>query len=173
MPNIHQYASSKIYKIVSKTSDKIYLGSTLSTITLKKSQIKKEYKEFEAGKRKEPIYSEIVKDPNFKVILVEEYPCKNKDQLNNRLDEWIDENECLNKTEDRIVQKPLNVPSKKKVRFADDKSSPVDIPDSCVFLGDVTDSEDEEDMDIDTVVNDDDITDDDISSDIELELEED
>ena len=169
MPNIHQYASSKIYKIVSKTSDKIYLGSTLSTITLKKSQIKKEYKEFEAGKRKEPIYSEIVKDPNFKVILVEEYPCKNKDQLNNRLDEWIDENECLNKTEDRIVQKPLNVPSKKKVRFANDKSSPVDIPDSCV-----TDSEDEDDLiDLDTVVDDDDVTDDEISSDIELELEED
>lgn len=161
MVNPTAYQSSKIFKVASPSSEKVYLGSTLSSMTLKRSQMKKQYKDFQAGKGKVEPYFDLVKDEGFKVMLVEEFPCKSKEQLNARLDEWIDLNKetCLNIVTVKTVK--LNAPPK-RVTF-EDESQPIDVPASYKslyedFSNETESEESEEESDVITV-NDEEITD--------------
>jgi high-affinity Fe2+/Pb2+ permease len=83
MPN---YQNGKIYKLVNDIDDKIYIGSTVSTLAKRKGQHK--------GKResnpKNKHLNEIGWD-TVVIVLIELYPCNSKDELHARERYWIDE----------------------------------------------------------------------------------
>ena len=83
------YQNGKIYKLVNDVNDDIYVGSTCGTLRLRKSEHKKR-------SRKKPnmkVYQCVNECgwDNCRIILVESFPCNNKDELLAREQHWIDE----------------------------------------------------------------------------------
>ena len=86
MPN---YQNSKIYKLVCDDPDLIYYGST----TVRLSQRITGHRE----NRNACLSKKLFDVGNVKIILVENYPCNNKEELNKKEREYIDNNNCINK----------------------------------------------------------------------------
>ena len=78
------YSKGKIYKIVDLTNDDIYIGSTTQTLDRRwgSHDIFRDY-----DKKKE----------NCEIILIEDYPCESKRQLQKREQYHMDNTECINK----------------------------------------------------------------------------
>jgi hypothetical protein len=105
MPN---YELGKIYKIIDNTNDNIYIGSTcehLLSIRLAKHRAK--YRMYIKNNSSSDYYTsfEILKNDDFSIILVEDYPCENKDQLRMRERYHIENSKCVNKRIDGRTDK--------------------------------------------------------------------
>lgn len=88
MPN---YADGKIYKIICDKSDLIYIGSTCQTLANRLSQHKT--KDIACCSSKQ-----LFELGDCKIILIEKFPCKDKDELSAREQYWIDNSSnCVNK----------------------------------------------------------------------------
>jgi len=92
------YQNGKIYKLVSNNTDKIYIGSTCSSLSKRLNQHKREYKCSENGNRK---YLSKSKDVlcfgDVDIILLENSACNNKNELHARERYFIENNVCVNK----------------------------------------------------------------------------
>jgi group I intron endonuclease len=86
MPN---YENSKIYKLVNNIDDKIYIGSTVARLSKRKGQHKE--KSIKCPDRK--VYKHInqVGWGNVDIVLIEKYPCKDKEELHARERYFIEE----------------------------------------------------------------------------------
>jgi hypothetical protein len=82
------YSKAKIYKIVDNTNDNIYIGSTCQPLRKRLSQHKSK---MDCSSR------EIIKNGNYDIILIEDYPCMRKEQLHARERYHIENNQCVNK----------------------------------------------------------------------------
>ena len=90
------YALGKIYKLVNNVDDEIYVGSTCNHLRIRKQQHKSKAK---TEPRKVHHHLNSVGWDNVKIILIETYECKNKDELHKRERYWIDElKSSLNKS---------------------------------------------------------------------------
>ena len=103
------YQSGKIYKIVSEQTDKVYVGSTKCSIISRLYEHTSAYNSWKKGKSDYTTSYEIVQYNDAKIILLESYPCSNKDELRAREQFWINNTQrCVNKAtafkENRIVQ---------------------------------------------------------------------
>jgi predicted GIY-YIG superfamily endonuclease len=89
------YSQGKIYQMIDETDGDIYIGSTIQTLNERfwDHHIEKSY-----NKNKS----------NFKISLIEEYPCKNKSELLQREQYWIDRIDCINKTRSYRTKKQKN-----------------------------------------------------------------
>ena len=85
MPNFSQ---GKIYKIIDNTNGNIYIGSTTKTL---EERLRKHKSDSNCVSRN------IIKNNDFKIELIENYPCENKKQLLERERYYIENNECINK----------------------------------------------------------------------------
>jgi hypothetical protein len=85
MPN---YQNGKIYKLWSPQGEEIYIGSTTQSLVVRKA----EHKRLDCCSK---ILFE--KYDDVRIELIEEYPCKNKSQLNRQEGHHIRNNECVNK----------------------------------------------------------------------------
>ena len=87
------YSKSKIYKIQSASQpDVVYYGST--TQKYLSSRMTEHRATFKRGEYRSS--HEILKRPDAKIILVENYPCSSKDELLKREYEYIHQNNCVN-----------------------------------------------------------------------------
>ena len=97
MPN---YELGKIYKIVDYTNDNIYVGSTAEpTLARRMCKHKASYNCWLNPNVKQGHMRsfDIIKNGDFKIILLESYPCESKDQLCAREQYWMDRLVCINK----------------------------------------------------------------------------
>jgi len=95
MPN---YQKSKIYKLWSPSKNLVYYGSTTETISRRLSKHLTDYNRYDATTKKKYVNSfKILECSDYKIELVEEYPCNNKQQLARKEGEYIKANECVNK----------------------------------------------------------------------------
>ena len=83
------YSETKIYTIVCYTTGKIYIGST--TMTLKERLRHHKYK-----RNTNCTSMEIIDNNNYNIVLVENYPCKNKKEAELREGMYIRNNPCVN-----------------------------------------------------------------------------
>lgn len=92
MPN---YQQSKIYKLWSPSKNLVYYGSTVQTLAQRLTKHKNHYKTYEKTNH---YYSSfiILECEDYKIELIEEYPCNNKEQLLKKEGEYIRTNECVN-----------------------------------------------------------------------------
>jgi len=83
------YKNGKIYRIVCDITGENYYGSTTQPL----------YKRLSRHKSKGNVCTsnQIIKRGNYSIVLVEEYPCDNKQQLNSRERYYIENNICINK----------------------------------------------------------------------------
>jgi len=90
MPN---YALCKIYKIVSDHCELPYIGATCNPRL--STRLAGHRADAKIGRGCTSI--EILKYNDAQIILIEEYPCKTKDELTKRERYWIEKLDCVNK----------------------------------------------------------------------------
>ena len=96
----NKYNSSRIYKIQSSLTDKIYIGSTCQALSQRMAGHKRDYKKYLKDNRKVNVSSfEIIKLGDAFITLIEKCNYNNKQQLLKREGELIKENIniCVNK----------------------------------------------------------------------------
>lgn len=74
------YQNGKIFKIVNDINDNVYIGATTATLKEKYARLKIDIKR-PLGNI--PGINILLKD-HFNIVLIENYPCKNKEELNRR-----------------------------------------------------------------------------------------
>jgi hypothetical protein len=92
-----QYA--KIYQIIDLTGEcKPYIGSTTQkTLAMRLSQHVYAYKMWKKGEGRKCMSYDIIEKGDYKIELIESYPCNNRDQLNAREGHYQKTRECCNK----------------------------------------------------------------------------
>jgi hypothetical protein len=94
---MEDYSQGKIYKIISSECDLVYYGSTVKTLNERLRLHKLDYKR----QLIEPNYYvtsfELLKQNNYEIVLVENYPCNSKEELRLIEGEYIKNNQCVNK----------------------------------------------------------------------------
>jgi hypothetical protein len=83
------YKKSKIYRIVCNETREQYFGSTTQSLAQRLSKHKHH--------TNKSMSKQIIARGNYDIVLCEEFPCENIEQLHSRERKWIDENECINK----------------------------------------------------------------------------
>jgi len=78
------YSKSKIYKIVSDQTNKIYIGSTIEALSRRMTKHRNDYRRWKNGKRNYITSFEILKYDDAIIELIEKYPCDDKDELRAR-----------------------------------------------------------------------------------------
>jgi predicted GIY-YIG superfamily endonuclease len=86
MPN---YQNGKIYKLVNNIDDEIYVGSTTQKLCSRFAEHKNDFKRTPEVKLYQ--HARTIGDMNnFKIILVQSYPCSNVEELKAKEQEWKD-----------------------------------------------------------------------------------
>jgi len=93
------YNNGKIYKIICKTTNNIYIGSTCNTLKQRLNEHKSCYKRFKLNKQNTYNNSsfKILENNNYEIQLIENYQCNNKKELLERERFYIIEDNCINK----------------------------------------------------------------------------
>ena len=93
------YQKGKIYRLVSPSKNLVYYGSTTQTLSQRLAQHIKENKAYNNKINTRYCCSYLVLDcEDYKIELVEEYPCNNRQQLCKKEGEYQKNNECVNTT---------------------------------------------------------------------------
>ena len=93
------YLNSKIYKLVSNKTKDVYYGATTNELRKRLYQHRCDYKKYSQNNDHYYVTSyELVKYIDCKIILIEKYPCNDKDELNARERFFIENFDCVNKT---------------------------------------------------------------------------
>lgn len=103
------YQQSKIYKIVSKNSTMIYIGSTTATLEHRLAGHEDDLRRWHEGKRGYISSYKILSYGDYSIELLEDYPCCSEKQLHEREEAWIKKNKskCVN----------IALPTKKKFSY--------------------------------------------------------
>ena len=109
----NKYEHSKIYKIVSLSNpDLVYYGSTIQSLSMRMASHRADMK-----KEKCICKSSIVIEKGDAVImLVENFPCKSKEELLKKEGEYILNNNCVNKTVSGRTPKEYYEANKDKIK---------------------------------------------------------
>jgi predicted GIY-YIG superfamily endonuclease len=97
MPN---YNLGKIYRVVCNTTGLTYYGSTTQKkLARRMDKHRSDFKRFFEGKKNKPLLTcfQVLENKNCVILLVEEFPCDNKQELERREYYYILNNECVNK----------------------------------------------------------------------------
>lgn len=86
------YSKAKIYKLVCNISGKQYIGSTCYTLSQRKAKHVYDSKLKDCYVRSR----DIIEGGNFDIILIEDFPCNNIEQLKARERYWIENTENVN-----------------------------------------------------------------------------
>ena len=98
------YNLGKIYKIVDNTNDNIYIGSTCEpTLSRRLAKHVSNFNGYKRGKDKFMTSFKILENGDYDIILIEDFPCDNKNQLFARERYWTDNINCVNKNRNQGI----------------------------------------------------------------------
>lgn len=101
---MNKYQNGKIYKITSKQTDDVYIGSTIQTLPCRLQGHKTKYKCDKSASSKALMkYDDVI------IELVELYPCETREDLLWRERYWIENTKCIN------VDSPIRTKEERKV----------------------------------------------------------
>ena len=111
------YQDGKIYKIVDNTNGNVYIGSTCKkylssrlachVLDYKKSLVSKYYM----------TSFDIIKNGNYDIVLIEKYPCEDKEDLHKRERFYIESINCVNKNIPTRIPKEYRNDNKEKIKL--------------------------------------------------------
>lgn len=91
------YQNGRIYKLVCNVTGLQYVGSTTLSLHTRKAGHVQTYKRWKEGKARGCITSfKIIEGGDYDIVLLEEVPCDNKEQLHRAERRWIENLECVN-----------------------------------------------------------------------------
>jgi len=103
------YKQSKIYELRCNITNKIYYGSTTKHyLSQRLTEHKAQYKRYLKDKKQYYSSFEILKNDDYKIILVENFECNSKDELRAREQHYINNNDCINKHRAFITEEEKN-----------------------------------------------------------------
>ena len=91
------YSKGKIYRIVCDTTGLTYIGSTVETLSKRLTKHICDYKRYLKGKNHFITSFKILENNNYKIILIDNCPCKNKEELHREERKYIESIKCVNK----------------------------------------------------------------------------
>ena len=93
------YQLGKIYKIVDNTNNNIYIGSTTRpTLAMRLAKHVSNFKDWKKGGKSGYLTSfKVIENQSYDIVLIENCPCDNKDELRARERHYIELLECVNK----------------------------------------------------------------------------
>lgn len=101
---MNKYINGKIYKLIDNTNNNIYIGSTIQTL---KKRLNCHIKH-NNNNSSNLCSGLIIKNGDYQIILIEDYPCNNKRELEFREQYYIDNNKCINIKNAYTDQKEYN-----------------------------------------------------------------
>ena len=99
---MNKYHNSKIYKIVSKNTKKYYVGGTIQELRIRFNNHKHKYKHNIKNEKSREIFD----FGECSIVLIEEFSCENKNQLETREQYWIN---YLLETGEELVNKKIGI----------------------------------------------------------------
>jgi hypothetical protein len=91
------YQLGKIYKLINLDTNECYIGSTCEPALARRlANHVTDYKTYLNGHRGYVSSFKIIANGNYDIVLVETYPCNNKDELHSRERYWTNEIDCVN-----------------------------------------------------------------------------
>lgn len=102
------YEKAKVYKLIDNTNGNIYIGSTCSPLCKRLSYHKTDFSKWKNGKHHYISSFKILENNDYDIILLEECPCENNEQLRMKERQWIDNLDCVN------IKKPYTSKEEKK-----------------------------------------------------------
>lgn len=94
---MNKYQDSKIYKLIDDMNDLIYIGSTTRELKKRLWNHISKYNQYVKGNDKYVTSFEIIKRGNYRIELIEHYPCESQRELSLREGYYIKSNNCVNK----------------------------------------------------------------------------
>jgi len=91
------YKNGKIYKMICNNTGLCYIGSTTQKLCKRKAVHKSSYKRFMNGKGRYITSYKVMENNDYEIVLVQEYPCDNKEQLHRMERFYIENTACVNK----------------------------------------------------------------------------
>ena len=125
--NDNKYSNGKIYKITCNVFNIVYVGSTVTTLKSRISRHKNNYKRYCIGKDKYHKSFDILENGDYKLELIEDFPCKTKIELLDRERYWCKELKSINKklpgrTKKQYYQdEKESISKQKKERYTNNK----------------------------------------------------
>jgi hypothetical protein len=111
------YQNGKIYKLWSPSKNIVYIGSTTQPLCKRLVCHLSHYKVYNNDNTKLYLTSFLVLEcEDYKIELVEAYPCNNKQQLEKKEGEHIRNNECCNKLVVGRTQKEYNTDNVDRIK---------------------------------------------------------
>ena len=116
------YQNGKIYKLVNNVDDEIYVGSTTTSLSRRKGGHVDKAKYYPNRK----LYKHLLEIgwSNIRIILLESYSCKNKDELAAREQFWIDKLKPtlnMDKAMETTTDRTIRIKNKNKKRYEKNK----------------------------------------------------
>jgi hypothetical protein len=110
------YQKGKIYKLYSPSKNLVYYGSTTQLLSQRLAGHKGAYKNFKNNNYHYVTAFKILECEDYKIELVEEYPCNNQQQLAKQEGEYIKANECINRCIAGRTEKEYNIDNADKIK---------------------------------------------------------
>lgn len=109
------YSKGKIYRIVCNTTGKQYVGSTINELYKRKGQHVCNHQAWKDGRYHYVSSFEVIEGGNYEIVLVEKFPCADKQELHARERYWIETIECVNMEVPTRTQKEYREAKKEKI----------------------------------------------------------
>jgi hypothetical protein len=93
---INPYLNGKIYALVSESAGLIYYGSTIQRLSQRKGEHIRDYKNHLNRNGWKCSSFDVLKQEDAKIILIEEFPCSSRLELEQREGHWQLNNNCTN-----------------------------------------------------------------------------
>ena len=108
------YSKGKIYKIECNETGLVYIGSTCEeTLARRMAGHTGHYRQYLKGKRKFITSFRILKNYNYDIVLIENYPCNSKEELFARERYHTNQIDCINKVKIKVYKLNLERMNKK------------------------------------------------------------
>jgi hypothetical protein len=91
------YSKSKIYKIIDKSNNDIYIGSTVIELDKRLNKHVRDYNRYLNGKMNFISSFDILKNNNFDIELIILYPCNSRIELMQKENEYLQTLPCINR----------------------------------------------------------------------------
>src|SRR5256885_1530622 len=91
------YSKGKVYKIIDLDTNECYIGSTTIQLRQRLAQHVSDYKSYLRGTRHYVTSFKVLENGDYDIILIEKYPCNDKEELLARERYFIQTTDCVNK----------------------------------------------------------------------------
>jgi hypothetical protein len=93
---MNKYINGKIYALVSESGGLTYYGSTIQRLSQRKGEHNRDYKNYLYNDGWRCSSFDVLKHGDAKIILIEEFPCESRLELEQREGYWQKNNPCTN-----------------------------------------------------------------------------